>query len=255
MMQEKNIYNNKNISKKKSENIKIPKKLVETIKENYISINCNSNNNNYSILMNKPNVKIDLSKNYQTSNLRSISHSTKCMMKIKDRYKEKDKYQPIIKYNNNKYSIVKDNKKKSKEKKRVILKNIAIPKKYLYPKIIITIQITTVLTISENRKIQTTIPTLIILITIQVVLITVLKILNLLVIVTFIVLLQSKKIIIAVISQKSRTMIISLYIILKIKIISSYHFITILKRVIKKIVSRKKLIIVIKVIILIYYKI
>ena len=69
--------------------------MVEKIKGNYISINTNNNNNNNSILINKSNVKIDLSKNYQNTNLRSISHSTKCMMKIKDRYKDKDKYQPI----------------------------------------------------------------------------------------------------------------------------------------------------------------
>ena len=121
-MQEKNIQN-RNISKKKSENIKIPKKLVEKIKENSITSNYNYNSNNQynnnSILMNKSNVKIDLYKNNKRTDFRSISHSTKCMMKIKDRDKdkEKEKYQQRIKYNNNKYSITKDNKKESKEKK------------------------------------------------------------------------------------------------------------------------------------------
>ena len=72
-MKEKNIQN-RNISKKKSENIKIPKKLQEKIKENcnvtaaaYIS-NYLHNNNNYNsngISMNKSNMKINVGKNYK----------------------------------------------------------------------------------------------------------------------------------------------------------------------------------------------
>ena len=111
-MQEKNVTN-RNISKKKSENIKIPKKMQEKIKDNcnvttnnMYNKNCSNNN---SILINKSNVKIDLNKNYKRTNLRSISHSTKCMMKIKYRDKEKDKYQPLIK-TKKKYSITKDKK-------------------------------------------------------------------------------------------------------------------------------------------------
>jgi hypothetical protein len=73
---------------------------------NMYNKNCSNNN---SILINKSNVKIDLNKNYKRTNLRSISHSTKCMMKIKYRDKEKDKYQPLIK-TKKKYSITKDKK-------------------------------------------------------------------------------------------------------------------------------------------------
>jgi hypothetical protein len=72
-MKEKNIHK-RNISKKKSENIKIPKKIQEKIKEN-----CNfsgasnmsnylHNNNIYNsngISMNKSNMKINISKNYK----------------------------------------------------------------------------------------------------------------------------------------------------------------------------------------------
>ena len=113
-MKEKNIQN-RNISKKKSENIKIPKKLQEKIKENcnvtaaaYIS-NYLHNNNNYNsngISMNKSNMKINVSKNYKGSNLRNISHSTKCMTKIKE--KIKDKNQQVLKAKN-KYSATKGN--------------------------------------------------------------------------------------------------------------------------------------------------
>ena len=129
-MKEKNNNQNRNISKKKSENIKIPKKMQEKIKENNNFINSNSNNNNSSnnnsILMNKSNVKIDLNKN--RTNLRSISHSTKCMMKIK--YRDKEKYQPIIKAKN-KYSITKDKngfEKYNKSKKNQNSKDIVFPK-------------------------------------------------------------------------------------------------------------------------------
>ena len=59
-------------------------------------------------------MKIDLTKNYKTTNFRSISHSTKCMMKIKCRDKEKDKYQPLIK-TKNKYSLTKEKKDKKGE--------------------------------------------------------------------------------------------------------------------------------------------
>ncbi len=139
-MQEKNIYNNRNISKKKSENIKIPKKMQEKIKENtnytttYNYKNNNSNNN--SILINKPNMKIDLTKNYKTTNFRSISHSTKCMMKIKCRDKEKDKYQPLIK-TKNKYSLTKEKKDKrgenfGKSKKYQNTKDILLSKNNNY---------------------------------------------------------------------------------------------------------------------------
>ena len=113
-MKEKNIQN-RNISKKKSENIKIPKKIQEKIKEN-----CNfttagnisnffHNNNIYNsngVSMNKSNMKININKNYKSSNLRNISHSTKCMSKIKE--KIKDKNQAIIKAVN-KYSVTKRN--------------------------------------------------------------------------------------------------------------------------------------------------
>ena len=129
-MQEKNTIN-RNISKKKSENIKIPKKMQEKIKDNN-NYNYNKNcSNNNSILINKSNVKIDLNKNYKKTNLRSISHSTKCMMKIKYRDKEKDKYQPLIK-TKKKYSITKDtkiskernaNKSKKKQNTKDILYN------------------------------------------------------------------------------------------------------------------------------------
>ena len=128
-MKEKNNNQNRNISKKKSENIKIPKKMQEKIKENNnngISSNYNNSSNNNSILMNKQNVKIDLNKN--RTNLRSISHSTKCMMKIK--YRDKEKYQPIIKAKN-KYSIIKDkndSEKYNKSKKKNLEKILLIPK-------------------------------------------------------------------------------------------------------------------------------
>ena len=60
-------------------------------------------------------MKIDITKNYKKSSIRSISQSTKCM-KIKDKEKdkdkdintEKDKYPPVLRYKN-KYSITKDN--------------------------------------------------------------------------------------------------------------------------------------------------
>ena len=122
-MQERNI-SNRNISKKKSENIKIPTKIHEKMKENISNLlpsykyNCNNNySNNNSILINKSNVKIDIGSNYKGTNLRSISHSTKCMMKIKTREKDKDrdinadkeKCQPkISSKNKNKYSAKKN---------------------------------------------------------------------------------------------------------------------------------------------------
>ena len=143
-MQEKNsfINNNRNISKKKSENIKIPKKMQEKIKENSNHTttynNKNSNSNNNSILMYKPNMKIDLSKNYKRKNLRSISHSTKCMMKIKYRDKEKEKYQ-LLNKTKNKYSLTKEKKDKkienlnlTKSKKSQNTKDILISKNYNY---------------------------------------------------------------------------------------------------------------------------
>ena len=115
-MKEKNIQN-RNISKKKSENIKIPKKLQEKIKDNCafttaannINYLLNNNNNiNYinGISMNKSNMKINISKNYKGANLRNISHSTKCMTKIKE--KIKDKYPQAIKAKN-KNSVTKGN--------------------------------------------------------------------------------------------------------------------------------------------------
>ena len=121
MIQDK-LIQNRNISKKRSEKIKIPKKMGENINDtnhNYIS-----NKNNNTILMNKSNVKIDINKNNNNNkktNLRSISHSTKCIIKIQDRYKEREKYQPLIK-NNNKFSKTKENIKESKEKKNIISK-------------------------------------------------------------------------------------------------------------------------------------
>ena len=121
MIQDK-LIENRNISKKRSEKIKIPKKMGENINDtnhNYIS-----NKNNNTILMNKSNVKIDINKNNNNNkktNLRSISHSTKCIIKIQDRYKEREKYQPLIK-NNNKFSKTKENIKESKEKKNIISK-------------------------------------------------------------------------------------------------------------------------------------
>ena len=142
-MQEKSI-NKRNISKKKSENIKIPKKIQEKMKENpkiatsynYKSKNSTSNNN--SILINKPDMKIDLGKNYKTSNLRSISHSTKCMMKVKCRNKERenDKYQPL-KRTKKKLSLTKEKKVfkpeySNKSKKSQNTKDILINKKYNY---------------------------------------------------------------------------------------------------------------------------
>ena len=51
-------------------------------------------------------MKINISKNYKSSNLRNISYSTKCMSKIKE--KIKDKNQAIIKAVN-KYSVTKRN--------------------------------------------------------------------------------------------------------------------------------------------------
>ena len=132
-MKEKNNNQNRNISKKKSENIKIPKKMQEKIKENNnygISSIYNNSSNNNSILMNKQNVKIDLNKNQ--TNLRSISHSTKCMMKIK--YRDKEKYQPIIKAKN-KYSIIKDkneSEKYNKSKKKKSGKDIVNSKNNNY---------------------------------------------------------------------------------------------------------------------------
>ena len=111
-MQEK-IMNNRNISKKKSENIKIPKKMQEKIKDNSNIVSSynykNNSSNNNSILMNKPNLKIDIGKNCKRTNFRSISHSTKCMMKVKYRDKDKEKNQPLIK-RKNKYSLTKEKK-------------------------------------------------------------------------------------------------------------------------------------------------
>ena len=135
-MQEK-IMNNRNISKKKSENIKIPKKMQEKIKDNSNIVSSynykNNSSNNNSILMNKPNMKIDIGKNCKITNFRSISHSTKCMMKVKYRDKDKEKNQPLIK-RKNKYSLTKEKKTEitAKSKKHENTKDIIISKNYNY---------------------------------------------------------------------------------------------------------------------------
>ena len=127
-MQERNI-NTRNISKKRSENIKIPKKINEKIKvRNNLITNHNYNNNNInnSILLNKSSSKID-----RKVNMGSVSQSTKCM-KTKGEEKEKDRLNLIYKTKNN-YSIVKEKdrvytinnitkkeEKKNKSKKKYI---------------------------------------------------------------------------------------------------------------------------------------
>ena len=106
-MQER-INNTRNISKKRSENIKIPKKN-EKIKEpnNLITSHIYSNNSiNNSILLNKSSVKLD-----KKANIRNISRSTKCM-----KTKEKEKINPKVK-TKNKYSI-------TREKDREYINNI-----------------------------------------------------------------------------------------------------------------------------------
>ena len=100
-MQERNI-NTRNISKKRSENIKIPKKTTEKIKDsNNLIMNHNYNNNsiNNSILLNKSSSKID-----KKANMRNISQSTKCM---KTKGDEKEKSNVIFKAKN-KYSITRE---------------------------------------------------------------------------------------------------------------------------------------------------
>ena len=133
-MQEKNI-SHRNISKKKSENIKIPTKIHEKMKENNNNIlpsykcNCNNNySNNNSILINKSNVKIDIGNNYKGTNLRSISHSTKCMMKIKAREKDKDK---DINFDKDKCQPKINSKNKNKSKYSA-KKNYTSTNKYKY---------------------------------------------------------------------------------------------------------------------------
>ena len=106
-MQER-INNTRNISKKRSENIKIPKKN-EKIKEpnNLITSHIYSNNSiNNSILLNKSSVKLD-----KKANIRNISRSTKCM-----KTNEKEKINPKVK-TKNKYSI-------TREKDREYINNI-----------------------------------------------------------------------------------------------------------------------------------
>ena len=98
-MQERNM-NARNISKKLSENIKIPKKASEKNSNNLISSNIyNSNSINNSLLLNKSNAKID-----KKTNLRNISQSTKCM---KTKVEERDKSNLIFKAKN-KYSITRE---------------------------------------------------------------------------------------------------------------------------------------------------
>ena len=102
-MQEKNI-NARNISKKRSENIKIPKKINEKIKvRNNLITNHNYNNNNInnSILLNKSSSKID-----KKVNMGSVSQSTK-YMKTKGEEKEKERLNLIYKTKNN-YSMAKE---------------------------------------------------------------------------------------------------------------------------------------------------
>jgi hypothetical protein len=101
-MQERNI-NTRNISKKRSENIKISKKIPERIKDsnNLIPSHLYNNNTNNSILLNKSCSKID-----KKGNLRNISKSTK-YMKTKADEKEKDKFNHILK-TKNKYSMTKE---------------------------------------------------------------------------------------------------------------------------------------------------
>lgn len=101
-MQERNI-NTRNISKKRSENIKISKKIPERIKDsnNLIPSHLYNNNTNNSILLNKSCAKID-----KKGNLRNISKSTK-YMKTKADEKEKDKFNHILK-TKNKYSMTKE---------------------------------------------------------------------------------------------------------------------------------------------------
>ena len=96
---------NKNISKKKSTNVKIPTKMCDKIRDNYnmllnninnhfnnnTNLNTNANTNNTSILTNKSNIKFGfINKTVKKSNLRSISHSSKCMVKMKEKDRLKD---------------------------------------------------------------------------------------------------------------------------------------------------------------------
>ena len=109
-MQEK-INNTRNISKKRSENIKITKKTheIKKVPNNLITSHIYNNNSiNNSLLLNKLEVKID-----KKANIRNISQSTK-YMKIRD--KEKGKIESMVK-TKNKYSI-------TREKDREIYNNI-----------------------------------------------------------------------------------------------------------------------------------
>ena len=107
-MQER-INNTRNISKKRSENIKITKKTheIRKVPNNLITSHIYNNNSiNNSLLLNKSEVKID-----KKSNMRNISQSTKYM-----KTKEKEKKESIVK-SKNKYSI-------TREKDREIYNNI-----------------------------------------------------------------------------------------------------------------------------------
>jgi len=101
-MQERNI-NTRNISKKRSENIKISKKIPERIKDsnNLIPNHIHNNNINNGISLNKACAKID-----KKGNLRNISKSTK-YMKTKVDEKEKDKFTHMFK-TKNKHSMTKE---------------------------------------------------------------------------------------------------------------------------------------------------
>ena len=96
-MQER-INNTRNISKKRSENIKITKKTheIRKVPNNLITSHIYNNNSiNNSLLLNKSEVKID-----KKSNMRNISQSTKYM-----KTKEKEKKESIVK-SKNKYSYI-----------------------------------------------------------------------------------------------------------------------------------------------------
>ena len=111
-MQEK-INNTRNISKKRSENIKITKKTheIKKLPNNLITSHIyNNTSTNNSLLLNKSEVKIE-----KKSNIRNISQSTK-YMKTKDKEKDKSKIDSVIK-SKNKYSI-------TREKDREVYKNI-----------------------------------------------------------------------------------------------------------------------------------
>ena len=110
---EEKINHNNNLSKKKNDVIKIPKKNQGSIKDIY-----NKQNN----------IKIDINKNCKKNNLRSISHSTKCMVNNNLKETDKDKYPPISKVKQKISSSKGKIKRDSKDKLIINTKNILLNK-------------------------------------------------------------------------------------------------------------------------------